>query len=55
MSSLSKNDLDRFKDAIWKDYGLKLEGKALYGAAFNLIEFFKALVGFDSEETKREK
>ena len=55
MSKLSESDLDSFKDAIQKDYGLKLEGKALYEAAFNVLEFIKALIKFDAKKSKDKK
>ncbi len=55
MTRLSKTDLDNFKEAIWKDYGLKLEGQALYEAAFNLLEFFKALIKFNDNKPDKEK
>ncbi len=55
MSRLSNADLDNFKEAIWKDYGLKLEGKSLYEAAFNLLEFIKALIKFDDNKPDKEK
>lgn len=52
MSKLSKADLDAFREAVFKDYGIRLEGKILYEAAFGLLEFFKALIKFDSEKSK---
>ena len=55
MGKLSESDLDSFKNAIQKDYGLKLEGKALYEAAFNLLEFIKALIKFDANKSDKRK
>jgi hypothetical protein len=54
MSKLSQSDLDSFRQAVFKDYGLKLKGKAVYEAAFNLLEFFKALIKFDKSDKKNE-
>lgn len=50
--SLSQTDLDTFQEAIFKDYGIKLEGDELYQAAFNLLQFFEALIKFDREGSK---
>lgn len=50
--SLSQTDLDTFQEAISKDYGIKMEGDELYQAAFNLLQFFEALIKFDKEGSK---
>lgn len=50
--SLSQTDLDTFQEAIFKDYNIKLEGDELYQAAFNLLQFFEALIKFDKEGSK---
>ena len=47
MGKLPQSDLDSFGEAVFKGYGIRLKGKALYEAAFGLLEFFKALVKFD--------
>ncbi len=47
--SLSKDDLAKFQEAIFKDYGIKLEGQELYNAAFSLLQFFEALINFNQE------
>jgi len=52
MRFLSKSDLKEFQNAILKDYGLKLGGKELYQAAFNLFQFFESLIDFDDEDKK---
>lgn len=53
MKTLSKFDLESFKEAIFKDYGIKLEGDDLYDAAFNLLQFFEALIKFDKEKPNK--
>lgn len=53
VKSLSKVDLISFQEAIFKDYGVKLKGKELYNAAFNLLHFIETLIKF-SEEDKTE-
>lgn len=50
MKLLSNPDLKEFQKAILNDYGLELEGKELYQAAFNLLHFFEALINFDKED-----
>ena len=50
---LSDSDLKMFKEAILKDYGVKLEGDELYQAAFNLLQFFEALIKFDKEKPNK--
>lgn len=50
MRALTKEDLVSFQKAIFNDHGIKLEGKDLYEAAFNLLEFFKALIKFDRRD-----
>lgn len=52
MKGLSRDDLEAFREAISKDYGIKLEGDELYHAAFNLLQFFEALIKFDKEGSK---
>ena len=49
---LSKSDLDTFQEAVFKDYNIKLEGDELYQAAFNLLQFFEALIKFNKEGSK---
>ena len=53
MKILSMNDLVSFQEAILKDYGIKLEGQELYDAAFNLLQFFEALIKFDKEKPNK--
>lgn len=53
VKSLSRDDLVSFQEAIFKDYGIKLEGEELYNAAFNLLQFIETLIKF-SEEDKTE-
>ena len=48
-NKLSDSDLTAFQLAILKDYGIRLEGKELYEAAFDLIHFFEELIKFDKE------
>lgn len=55
MSSFSKSDLESFREAIWKDYGLKLEGEDLYEAAINLVAFFNALIKFNDDNNRQQK
>lgn len=50
MRSLSDSDLHEFQKAIFKDYGIKLEGKELYDAAFNLLQFFEGLIKYNNQE-----
>lgn len=50
MKSLSKEDLNTFQQAIFKDYGIKLEGEDLYNAAFNLLQFIETLIKFREED-----
>lgn len=52
MKKPSEEDLNTFQTAIFKDYGIKLEGDELYQAAFNLLQFFEALIKFDKEGSK---
>lgn len=49
---LSESDLDTFQEAIFKDYNIRIEGDELYQAAFNLLQFFEALIKFDKEGSK---
>lgn len=44
MKTLSDKDLIAFQDAVYKDHGIRLEGKELYEAAFNLLQFFESLI-----------
>jgi len=50
MKSITKSDLETFQEAIYKDYGIKLEGKQLYEAAYDLLHLFDALIKFDAED-----
>ena len=50
MKTLSETDLRDFQKAVYKDYGIKLEGKQLYEAAFDLLQLFDALIKFDKED-----
>ncbi len=50
---LSDSDLKTFKEAIFKDYGIELKGDTAYQAAFNLLQFFEALIKFDQEDKNR--
>ena len=52
MKKLSEEDLKAFQTAVLKDYGIKLVGDELYQAAFNLLQFFEALIKFDKEGSK---
>lgn len=52
MKKLSEEDLKTFQIAVLKDYGIKLVGDELYQAAFNLLQFFEALIKFDKEGSK---
>lgn len=54
MKTLSDTDLKSFQTAILKDYGVNLEGKELYSAAYNLLQFFETLIKYDIE-AKKEK
>lgn len=47
MKKISEKDLEVFQTAVLRDYGIKLEGNALYQTAFNLLQFFEALIKFD--------
>jgi hypothetical protein len=47
IKGLNEKDLNAFQDAILKDYGIKLEGKELYHAAYDLLSFMEALIKFD--------
>lgn len=51
--SLSKDDLAKFQEATLKDYGIKLEDQKLYDAAFNLLQFFEALIKFNQEDKNK--
>ena len=53
MKRLSESDLKSFQEAILKDYGKKLEGKELYDAAFNLLQFYEALINYKKEDLKK--
>lgn len=56
IKKLTNSDLENFQKAVFKDYGIRLEGKELYDAAFNLLQFFEALIKFDKEDkNKKEK
>ncbi len=50
VKSLSKDDLVSFQEAIFKDYGVKLEGQELYNAAFNLLHFIETLIKFNEKD-----
>lgn len=52
MKTLSKSDLESFREAILKDYGIELKGKELYEAAFNLLKFFETLIKNDRFENR---
>lgn len=47
---LTDKDLKKFQEAYQKDYGVRLEGKNLYQAAFNLLKFFDAIIKFDKQD-----
>ncbi len=53
MVKLPESDLKTFQEAIFKDYGIKLEGQELYDAAFNLLQFMEALIKFSSDDIGR--
>lgn len=53
MKTLSKKDLELFQKAILNDYGIKLEGKALYDAAFNLLQFVEAVIIYRKADLKK--
>ena len=53
VKGLSKDDLVTFQEAILKDYGIKLEGQKLHDAAFNLLQFFEALIKFNQEDKNK--
>lgn len=53
MGKLTKLDLEQFKSAILKDYGINLEGQELYNAAFNLLQFFESLIKFNQEDKNK--
>lgn len=50
MKQLTEDDLKSFQEAVYKDRGIKLEGKDLYNAAHDLLEFFEALIKYDQED-----
>lgn len=50
VKNLSKSDLISFQEAILKDYGIKLEDKDLYNAAFNLLHFIETLIKFSEND-----
>ncbi len=50
MHNLSKEDLQAFQIAVFKDYGIKLEGEELYQSAFSLFQFFETLIKFNQED-----
>lgn len=50
MVKLSESDLQTFREAILKDYGVKLEEKELYDAAFNLLHFIETLIKFSEND-----
>jgi len=50
IKDLSDSDLVSFQKAIYKDYGVKLDGQKLYDAAFNLLQFLEALIKLDQED-----
>ena len=50
MVKLSESDLKAFQEAIFKDYGLRLEGQELYNAAFNLLHFIETLIKFSERD-----
>lgn len=52
MTNLSPDDLKKFQAAILKDYGVLLNDDQLYQSAFNLLQFFEALIRFDKEGSK---
>lgn len=53
MNSLTESDLKTFQEAIYSDYGVKLEGQELYDAAFTLLQFTEALLKFDKADKDR--
>lgn len=50
---LTDKDLKQFQEAVQKDYGVKLEGKSLYQAAFSLLKFFESLIKFDRQDKEK--
>lgn len=50
MVKLSETDLLIFQKAVLEDYGIKLEKKELYNAAFNLLQFIEALIRLDKKD-----
>ncbi len=55
MTKLSQTDLEKFQDAVKKDYGVELKGEKLYQAAFNLLKFFEALIRFDQKDKENKE
>lgn len=50
VKSLSKDNLISFQEAIFKDYGVKLEDQELYDSAFNLLQFIESLIKFSEKD-----
>ncbi len=55
MKNLTETDLKAFQEALFKDYGIKLRGKQLYEAAYNLLQFFESLINFDKQDKEKNK
>ncbi len=52
MKTITNTDLVQLKKAIQKDYGVLLEDKELYTAAYSLLKLFEALMKYDQKDKK---
>lgn len=50
---LSQSDLESFKVAVKKDYGLDLNNDELYKSASNLLQFIEALIKYSEEDKNK--
>lgn len=52
---LTDAHLKAFQEAIYKDYGIVIPKDKVFEAAFELLEFFEALLKFDQEDKNEAK
>ena len=52
---LTEAHLKSFQEAIYKDYGIVIPEDKVFEAAFELLEFFEALLKFDQEDKNKAK
>lgn len=55
MIKLTETHLKLLQEALYQDYGIRLEGKALYDAAYSLTAFFEALVNFGKLDKEKKE